>query len=515
MNSSYVTELNHARASERLHRARMVQVMRLAHIGHWKWDEDKGVPVEIDDQVCQIFGEPEEALAKDLMEGRILEKIHPGDHNKYFRAVEKYMLDVRQNGASARQLDVEYRILKPDGKICYVRSLSEPEFDNNGRFTHSLGYLQELTAFYRTKADQERVAEDLTRLVDTANAPIFGIDERGRVNEWNQQAEVLTGYGKLEVMGRDLVSEFITDEYKEPVGEVLEKALRGEETANYEFPLYTKAGHRLDVLLNSTTRRDTDGRIVGVVGVGQDITELRKSQAQVIQSSKLASLGEMATSVAHELNQPLNTIRMASSNINDALKLGKASLEYLHNKLKRIDDQVERASSIINHMRMFGREADEKYEQLEPRGIVKDTLGLIGEQLRLAGIDVVIDFNPACPTIRGHRIQMEQVLVNLIANARDAIMESDRRHAGRKIIIHGEPVGDHSLEISIADTGRGIPEKNLTRIFDPFFTTKEMGKGTGLGLSVSFGIIRDMGGNLRVDNIDDGAKFTITLPVMK
>jgi C4-dicarboxylate-specific signal transduction histidine kinase len=83
------------------------------------------------------------------------------------------------------------------------------------------------------------------------------------------------------------------------------------------------------------------------------------------------------------------------------------------------------------------------------------------------------------------------------------------------IIIHGEPVGDHSLEISIADTGRGIPEKNLTRIFDPFFTTKEMGKGTGLGLSVSFGIIRDMGGNLRVDNIDDGAKFTITLPVMK
>jgi len=116
-------------------------------------------------------------------------------------------------------------------------------------------------------------------------------------------------------MGQDLVSSFITDEYKISVGEVLQKALKGEETANYEFPLFTKSGDRVDVLLNSTTRRDADGGVSGVIGVGQDITGLKLAQAQVIQSSKLASLGEMATSVAHELNQPLNTIRLAASNV--------------------------------------------------------------------------------------------------------------------------------------------------------------------------------------------------------
>ena len=149
---------------------------------------------------------------------------------------------------------------------------------------------------------------------------------RVRVNEWNQQAEKITGFTKSEVMGQDLVAKFITDEYKASVAEVLQKALNGEETANYEFPLFTKSGDSsVDVLLNSTTRRDAAGRIVGVVGVGQDITELNKvraeqdrerkeASAQIIQASKLATLGEMATSVAHELNQPLSIIRMAAEN---------------------------------------------------------------------------------------------------------------------------------------------------------------------------------------------------------
>ena len=126
---------------------------------------------------------------------------------------------------------------------------------------------------------------ELTQFVDTANAPIFGIDAQGNVNEWNQQAEKITGFPKQEVIGRDLVDNFITDDYKLSVGEVLAKALQGDETENYEFPLFTHSGDRVDVLLNSTTRRDVSGQIVGVVGVGQDITELNKvriEQAQIV-----------------------------------------------------------------------------------------------------------------------------------------------------------------------------------------------------------------------------------------
>ena len=362
--------------------------------------------------------------------------------------------------------------------------------------------------------------KELTQFIDTANAPIFGIDARGKVNEWNQQAERITGFTKSEVMGKDLVANFITDEYKLAVEEVLQKALNGEETANYEFPLFTKSGDiSVDVLLNSTTRRDAAGQIIGVVGVGQDITELnsvraeqererKESAAQIIQASKLATLGEMATSVAHELNQPLSIIRMAAGNTRRRMSKNTAGPEYLIDKLERIEEQTSRAAAIIDHMRMFGREATEDPEPIDPRSVVMNALDLMGEQLRLEGISVVTQLAEDCPSVLGHAIQMEQVVLNLLTNARDAMSERDGES---KITLR--VFSDHKgVHIISEDTGGGIAEEALPRIFEPFYTTKEMGKGTGLGLSVGYGIVRDMDGTIRAENIGDGARFSITLP---
>ncbi len=122
--------------------------------------------------------------------------------------------------------------------------------------------------------ERKKLETEWTQFIDRANAPIFGVDSEGLVNEWNQTAERITGFSKEDVMGKDLVQEFITEEYQVPVKEVLDNALSGTDTANFEFPLFTKDGRRLMVLLNATTRRDADGKIVGVIGVGQDITEL-------------------------------------------------------------------------------------------------------------------------------------------------------------------------------------------------------------------------------------------------
>ena len=387
-----------------------------------------------------------------------------------------------------------------------------------------LVYLWAIRPFVSAQSEAEvaqlaKIANELTQFVDTANAPIFGIDTEGRVNEWNQRSEQITGFTKAEVMGRDLVANFITDDYKVSVGEVLAKALHGEETANYEFPLFTQSGDRVDVLLNSSTRRDPAGQIVGVVGVGQDITELNKvrteqekerkeSAAQIIQASKLATLGEMATSVAHELNQPLSIIRMAAENSRRKMSKENVAVEYLTDKLQRIEEQTARAAAIIDHMRMFGREATEEPALIDPRNVVTNALDLMGEQLRLAGIEVVTEFPEDSPCVLGHIIQMEQVVINLLTNARDAMSEKDT--ASTIILrIFSDPKNIH---ITSEDTGGGIAQNALTRIFEPFYTTKEMGKGTGLGLSVGYGIIRDMGGTITAENINDGARFTITLP---
>jgi PAS domain S-box-containing protein len=365
------------------------------------------------------------------------------------------------------------------------------------------------------------LANEMTQLIDTANAPIFGVDVFGHINEWNQKAVEITGYQKNEAMHCNFVNELVADENKTAVKRVLDNALKGDETANYEFALTTRSGEKISVLLNSTTRRDASGKIIGVVGVGQDITELNKlrveqererkeASAQIIQSSKLATLGEMATSVAHELNQPLNVIRMAAGNSRRKISKGIAEPEYLNDKLKRIEEQTARAAAIIDHMRMFGREAKERPEPVDPRNVVMNALSLMGEQLRLAGIEIVTELPEDCSSIMGHTIQMEQVILNLFTNARDAMAGKDRK---AKIILRVFE-SRKGVHITSEDTGGGIPEDVLPRIFEPFYTTKDMGKGTGLGLSVSYGIVRDMNGTIVAENVDDGARFTITLPTV-
>ena len=150
--------------------------------------------------------------------------------------------------------------------------------DVDGRVLGIMGVGQDQT---HHQAELSRVANDLTLLIDTANAPIFGIDTNGFVNEWNRKAAQITGFSKDEVMGRSLVKDFITADYQNAVQEVLQNALRGEETANFEFPLYTKEGERVEVLLNAATRRDACGTVVGVVGVGQDITDRKDAETRV------------------------------------------------------------------------------------------------------------------------------------------------------------------------------------------------------------------------------------------
>ena len=377
------------------------------------------------------------------------------------------------------------------------------------------GYLlQKFTKINNTRTEQQnRIANDLTQLIDTANAPIFGIDAQGRVNEWNQTAERITGFTKDQVMGKDLVAEYITDDYKEAVKEVLDKALEGEQTANYEFPLFTSTGNRVDVLLNSTTRRDASGAIVGVVGVGQDITELKKSQEQVIHASKLATLGEMATGVAHELNQPLNVIRLAAANISLRSSAGKLNTDYLNEKVERIGEQTERAANIIDHMRMFGRKTTEKPEMVEIHMVLHSALDMISEQLKLSGIKIVKNFERSPEMlVKVHPILLEQVVLNLITNARDAL--SDNKAEYPSICLESYELDDHVC-FRIIDNGGGIPVEIIDRVFEPFFTTKEIGKGTGLGLSVSYGIIRDFGGTMMATNTIDGAAFEVRLPMIK
>src|SRR5437867_1133837 len=237
--------------------------------------------------------------------------------------------------------------------------------------------------------------------------------------------------------------------------------------------------------------------------------ELREKQEQLVQAGKLATLGELTTGVAHELNNPLNNTGLFVGNALDLIELGVTDKGQIVRELRQALQQVWKATQIISHLRTFGRAAPVSREPISLRRVIEGALSLVQEQLRLHEIEVTVDLGPEEPVIVGNPIQLEPVFINLLTNARDAVHDSPRR-----AIRISASVGSAAVEIAFVDTGHGIPSGLERRIFDPFFTTKEVGKGTGLGLSITYGIVKEHGGTISVASTPgEGATFLIHLPL--
>jgi C4-dicarboxylate-specific signal transduction histidine kinase len=237
--------------------------------------------------------------------------------------------------------------------------------------------------------------------------------------------------------------------------------------------------------------------------------ELREKQEQLVQAAKLATLGELTTGIAHELNNPLNNIGLFVGNAIDLVELGMLDKERLLHELHQTMQQVRKAAEIISHLRTFGRAAPVTRVPVLINDVMSQSLSLIWEQLRILQIAVDLQLCLENPVVIGNAIQLEQVFINLLTNARDAVANAPRKEIMISSTIHPDRV-----ELVFRDTGPGIPEGMEQRIFDPFFTTKEVGAGTGLGLSITHGIIQGHQGTISViSNPGEGATFIINLPL--
>src|SRR5215211_2292276 len=223
--------------------------------------------------------------------------------------------------------------------------------------------------------------------------------------------------------------------------------------------------------------------------------ELRDKQEQLVQAGKLATLGELTTGVAHELNNPLNNIGLFVGNAIDLIDLGRVDKPRIRQELDNAMQQVRKATEIISHLRTFGRAAPVSREPVTINRVIERALSLIQEQLRSRQIVVELELCPEEPVVIGNAIQIEQVFINLLANARDAVADSPRR-----VIRVTCEVGPELVKVAFSDSGPGIPPGLEQRIFDPFFTTKEVGAGTGLGLSITYGIVQEHEGTITVEN---------------
>jgi histidine kinase len=258
----------------------------------------------------------------------------------------------------------------------------------------------------------------------------------------------------------------------------------------------------------------------GIIVTTVDITDSLVKEMQLIQASKMATLGEMATGVAHELNQPLSVIKTASSFLTKKIKNDEAiKPEILRTLTEEVESHVDRASKIIAHMREFGRKSEVDKHSVQVNQSLTKALEFFSQQLKLRNIALDIQLQDDLPQILADGNRLEQVFINLLINARDAIEEKsdtgrpekeDRKISVKSLFNNGMVI------VEFSDTGTGIDESILNKIFEPFFTTKKVGKGTGLGLSISYGIIKDYGGAIEATNRENGgATFRITFPVLE
>jgi len=237
--------------------------------------------------------------------------------------------------------------------------------------------------------------------------------------------------------------------------------------------------------------------------------ELREKQEQLVQAGKLATLGELTTGVAHELNNPLNNIGLFIGNVIDLIELGEADPQRMLHELHSAMQQVHKATEIISHLRTFGRAATVSREPVVINQVIQRAISLVHKQLHLRQIEVQLRFPSEDVIVIGNAIQMEQVFINLLTNARDALAD-----VTQKMITITCTVKTDVVNIHFCDTGPGIPAGLEQRIFDPFFTTKEVGAGTGLGLSITYGIIKEHQGSITVESRPgEGALFIIQLPL--
>ena len=351
----------------------------------------------------------------------------------------------------------------------------------------------------------ERLKEFNENIVESISVGVLAVDLEDRVESWNSQMEVMYAMSRSEALGRSLKDVF-------PVA-FLEEYYRVRQSAGihnlYKFRMGTTAGDTRVTNIAIAPLVSKDFSVIGRLIIVDDITERIELESQLSQAEKLSSIGLLAAGVAHEVNTPLAVIssyaQILAKQVNTDPK--KSDL------LDKITRQTFRASEIVNSLLNFSRTSSTEFTSVDLNRIIQDTLTLLEHQFKTARIKVVQDLYPQLPTIYGNTGKLQQVFLNLFLNAKDAMP------SGGTLMITTN--NGHHVEVTVADTGSGIAQEHIHRIYDPFFTTKSKPRtghsgGTGLGLSVTYGIIQEHAGKIRVASTPgQGTTFTMEFPMVR
>ena len=394
----------------------------------------------------------------------------------------------------------EYRVLSKSGDIIWVQDGGQIIYGENGEIEFITGAFLDVTERKLAEKALHESEEKYRSIFNSGPNPIFVLERTSlEILDANPMAEETYGYAKEEMRGRSFsflgavddintrLAEFDQDDWPEAcvVGSKVQHYKKG----NISF--YVR------VTACPIRYKDRDAVILATT----DLTEMLEKEAQLLQASKMTTLGEMSAGIAHELNQPLNAIKMGSDYLTMMVEnRRKIAEKNLVEVATQISGQVNRAVEIINRLREFGRKSDFAKKRVDLNRAVRVVYGIVNQQLALQNIKLKLDLAQSLPPILAHDTRIEQVIFNLVTNARDAIIqkrEAGLAHEDHAISIRSFTENDRAVVV-VTDTGTGIPADVKNKIFEPFFTTKEVGQGMGLGLSITYGIVRDYNGKIEI-----------------
>ncbi|MEW6350282.1 MAG: ATP-binding protein [Thermodesulfobacteriota bacterium] len=374
---------------------------------------------------------------------------------------------------------------------------------------------------FHLKAAEDRLRESETKyrfLFDSGPSPIFLVDaDSMSIIDVNARAEEEYQYAKNELLAMTF-ADLGRDQDRAETSARLRNLFATEVTLLPVLQHKRKDGTPFMVNFQAsvTSYRDRPAVIAAV----WDVTERLRKYTQLIQAGKMATLGEMATGIAHELNQPLSVIKIGCDYLNKkSAKSDCLTFEDVTAATVEICGSVDRATKIIDHLRQFGRRTDQKMIPVSVNQPVRDVFTLLGRQMQNGGVTCVLELDDSLPMIMADANRLEQVFINLVLNARDAMTKPVRNGSldlQEKIKILGirSFLEGNRVVVTVSDTGSGIPEEIKSKVFEPFFTTKDVGEGTGLGLSISYSIVKEHQGTIELDDsYTQGACFRITFPV--
>ena len=416
-------------------------------------------------------------------------------------AERQHVAEREHRAFEGEQQRYETTVVRADGEERNV-AVSTTPLVLDGDLVGTVASLRDIT---EEKGAQDALARSEARyrnLFESASDAIVTLDANGRFTTFNHAAENISGYPRQELVGQWFAPLLPDDELPKALMH-FQKALAGE-TGLFETTFIRKdREYRTIQVTYSTPQRDEE-----VLCVIRDVTDQKMLQEQLIQSEKMSAIGQLVSGVAHELNNPLAGI----SAFAQLLLTEKRFPPDQRTAAEMIYAEARRASRIVQNLLTFARQHKPERTPTGVNQVLDDTLELRGYELRVRGIEVTRDYDEQIPETMADAHQLQQVFLNLVTNAEQAMEKSPRE--SQRLIVRTRRTGA-VIRIDVEDTGPGIPPNLLERIFNPFFTTKPTGSGTGLGLSISLGIVREHEGRIWAENAPQGgARFIVEVPIV-